>query len=767
MKGEKIALAVICKASDEEAKILYRLLAHENLYKQVDKVFVTITGKNEACEKVAKEAGAEVSRFEWVNDFSAARNYNWSQVPKEYDWITWADCDDVIAGAGSIRNLIDGAGEEISGLYATYAYEFDEHGECVVKHDKLRFARNDGTYEWVGRLHEDLMPRREVTTMFAKGVEWRQFKTDEAVEESARRNLEICEQAMEDGDDDPRALWNLANAYVMVDRNDEAIDAFFDFIKGSGSEEEKFLSWHRVSYAYYRKGDLANSIEAAMECVRMRPWYPDGYLMLGTAFFSQEKYRHAKEVLLDGLRKPIPDHETLVRNPRDYDFNPMMLLAKCYFQLGQPTEAADILEKLHGMFPKNKEVKDKMDMMREVERELAMVDGYCEEVAKAGKRSEIRKIFDGIPEKLRQHPKLCHLHNVHFVKEKSGGRDVSFFCYQTSENWSPDSLETGIGGSEEAVIHLASQFEEKGWNPTVYNSIGTREKRFGRQSWKPFWAFNPRDREDAVIAWRTPMAFEHDVNAPCRLVDLHDVLPEPEFTTKRLSRISKICVKSNYHRSLYPNVPDEKFEVIGHGVDSSQFGKGRRDPLKLIYTSSYDRGLEHLLDMWPEVRKAVPKAELHVFYGWQTFDSMYENDGKMQAWKKSMVRKMDQEGILEHGRVSHGRIAEEMSTAGIFAYPCHFEEIFCISAAKAQVAGAIPVVTDYASLSEVVRYGDKVRGDVKGTEIWDVYRDTLIGTLRKSGKIDRKPMMEWASREFDWSKVADRWIELFEEYAQK
>jgi len=36
----------------------------------------------------------------------------------------------------------------------------------------------------------------------------------------------------------------------------------------------------------------------------------------------------------------------------------------------------------------------------------------------------------------------------------------------------------------------------------------------------------------------------------------------------------------------------------------------------VIYTSSYDRGLEHLLKMWPDVKKAVPDAELHIFYGW-------------------------------------------------------------------------------------------------------------------------------------------------------
>ena len=39
-----------------------------------------------------------------------------------------------------------------------------------------------------------------------------------------------------------------------------------------------------------------------------------------------------------------------------------------------------------------------------------------------------------------------------------------------------------------------------------------------------------------------------------------------------------------------------------------------------IYGSSYDRGLEHLLKLWPDVIKEVPNAQLRIFYGWILFD---------------------------------------------------------------------------------------------------------------------------------------------------
>ena len=40
--------------------------------------------------------------------------------------------------------------------------------------------------------------------------------------------------------------------------------------------------------------------------------------------------------------------------------------------------------------------------------------------------------------------------------------------------------------------------------------------------------------------------------------------------------------------------------------------------------------------MWPEVKKEVPEAELHIFYGWQLFDQFYSNNPASMMWKKKI-----------------------------------------------------------------------------------------------------------------------------------
>lgn len=180
---------------------------------------------------------------------------------------------------------------------------------------------------------------------------------------------------------------------------------------------------------------------------------------------------------------------------------------------------------------------------------------------------------------------------------------------------------------------------------------------------------------------------------------------------------------------------------------------------KIIYTSSYDRGLEHLLKMWPDIKREVPEAELHIFYGWLLFKRFYQDNPERMQWMAKMQELMKQDGITDHGRVSQEEIKKAMKGAGIWAYPTHFGEISCISAMKAQCLGAIPVVVNYGALQTTVQHGIKVEGDIYDQETKDKFRDELVALLKDRERQEqiRVPMMEWANKEFSWAKTASQW----------
>lgn len=188
-----------------------------------------------------------------------------------------------------------------------------------------------------------------------------------------------------------------------------------------------------------------------------------------------------------------------------------------------------------------------------------------------------------------------------------------------------------------------------------------------------------------------------------------------------------------------------------------------RNSKTVIYGSSYDRGLEHLLKLWPDVIKEVPDAKLEIFYGWDLFARFYANNPERMAWKDKIDKLMNQPGITHLGRISHEACIKEHERAGIWAYPTHFGEISCITAMRAQVYGSIPVVIDYAALKETVQYGVKVDGDIYEQETKDKYTKELINLLKDEKKQEeiRKPMMKWAKEKFAWSGVAKQWDSEF------
>src|SRR5262249_53556279 len=125
-----------------------------------------------------------------------------------------------------------------------------------------------------------------------------------------------------------------------------------------------------------------------------------------------------------------------------------------------------------------------------------------------------------------------------------------------------------------------------------------------------------------------------------------------------------------------------------------------------IYGSNYTRGLEILLDIWPVIKGRFPKATLDIYYGWQhclLFPPPAEKQEKMRAQLASL-KALD---VTEHGQVGHKQLHEAYAKASCWTYPCISPEVFCITAIKAQLAGAVPVIIEGSALSETVQAGFK------------------------------------------------------------
>jgi glycosyltransferase involved in cell wall biosynthesis len=380
-------------------------------------------------------------------------------------------------------------------------------------------------------------------------------------------------------------------------------------------------------------------------------------------------------------------------------------------------------------------------------------------------------------------PPMTGLANTYPVKTTSSGKDIAIYCGYTFREWSPSIAQTqGVGGSEEAVIQLAFRWAAAGWSVTVYNASDREQQYFadlgaaGRPAavtYRPYWLWNYRDREDVVILWRDPEIAKYPINARRVILDLHDVGPY-NFSPEGLAKISYVCVKTQAHADCFPNIPREKLRIIPNGIDLEQFTNSvSKEKYLIINTSLANRSLSALLDIYEQVKRRVPKARLEWAYGWDAGGIRYDVKSELAAWKEKMQAQMKALGVVERGRLNSEEVTRLYQRGSVFLYPTGFYEIFCISAVKAQYAGAYPITSDFAALNEVVRWGETVPADL-AKESWAKpnqfnfsitnrkreYVDKVVAALERQPQLPDSIKEDLGMR-YSWNKVAEAWYSLF------
>ena len=184
--------------------------------------------------------------------------------------------------------------------------------------------------------------------------------------------------------------------------------------------------------------------------------------------------------------------------------------------------------------------------------------------------------------------------------------------------------------------------------------------------------------------------------------------------------------------------------------------------MRMIYASSYDRGLEHLLKMWVEIKKQLPNAKLEICYGWSLFDLGYANNPYMMKWKTEMEDMMKQDGITHHGRLSKEKLDEITAKCDLWVYPTHFEETNCITALRSQSLGCVPVTVNLAALQDTVFSGVKIDGDIQEQETKDLFLKELVSLAKDKKRLEeeKKKAIEGA-KAYAWNNIATEWAKHF------
>ena len=769
MKNETLSVALIVK--DEEAHLQKTIDSLQGIY---DELVVVDTGSKDRTKEIAEKAGAKVfdlsiSPFR----FDTARNFSFEKCTS--DWILWIDADDRLENPEAIRKIIEEAPKELDGICATYNYAFDARGLCVARHVKERLIRNNGSLTWLGVLHEAMVETRKAhlstTDVFAVSHE----KDAAGFARSSQRNYDIVKKWVDDeGEDktDPRNVLSLANACLGLGKYAEAIPYFDVFVRRSGWDQEIYVALHRMAVCYRDLGMHQESIECDLRAIECQPEVKDAYIGLGQTYMEMKQWLKSEHWLKQSFSK-LNSQAAVIHNPAEYSFNPWWFLGHVYANLSAEGKGFEYVKKAYDCFmeckkiiPEDKDINERIEIFQKTLEDRKLTESFLHVGAalKVEKGDEaVRQLLAVAPSSIQADPTICKMRSSVFRKTETSGKDIAIFCGNCFEEWDETNLAKGIGGSEEAVIHMARRLGARGWNVEIYNSVPTARK-FGNVTYRPFWEFNYLDKNDVFISWRNPALFEFmDVAATKKYVWVHDMMQKGEFSEERWNKCDKIMFLSKAHRDAYPHVPEEKVMYTANGLDVEMLLKDaegtERIPWKMVNTSAPDRGLHCLLTMWPKIKERYPEATFYWFYGWQTYDSYNANNPERMAFKDELVKLLDQPGIFEGGRVSHAEIAEQMASSDLWVYPTEFFETSCITAMKAQALGAVPVTTNVGALRETVFSGEKL--DVQDIYTNEEAQEAWINSLIVARSCDRANMEKEARNRFNWDAVVDGWEKEF------
>ncbi len=786
---------------------------------QVDGMYITVTytdhipHQTSPVVKLLKRYGANISFFKWTSKFAEARQFALEQVPKgPHSYIYWQDADDVLQGAEYLHKIMEEMDQQvIAASYFVYWYQviLNDDGtvkDVLVKHTRERVIRNDDTFHWVGKLHETLIeqkqenllrvPRNECTVIH--------LTNGKRLDDNIDRNIKILEaSAIEEQHRDPRTLVYLAKAYFdkmklsndLAQRkiwSDLALNLFNEYLNGvgkpgeegyqepSGWKEERSTAWAYIGEIAFLSGSPLAAIGAFQNAIDEWPFFPDYYIDMAMMHVVLGDFDRAEHWL--NVATSLPDPKTtIIQFPQQLRVRALETSLQINLHKQRLKFAREDLEQLVEIFSDNADYKQELEKVKELEQ----FNTVCQSAVSLGKYLEAKGETNKIPHLLQSFTKDMHMEKFaaemrhRYLPLRVWAEDeITLLCGPGVGEWSPKSTKEGLGGSEEAVVHLADKLTKFGWKVTVYANPGKDAGNFNGVEYRPWYELNPLDSFNVLVMWRTIGFVDLNPKAKFIMVWMHDMPNNPDFTEERLKKIDKIAVLSEFHRDqlrMFKDgnplpMPANKVFLTANGIPDDIFTNPvfdiEKKPVatkRLFYSSSPDRGLVYLLKNWNKVTKEVPDAELHVYYGFETYDVLHKGNPARMQWKDQVMKMMQQPGIVYHGRIGHDELHYEIWKSGIWAYPTDFTEISCITAMKAQALGALPVVTDFAALSETVKHGVRVDVDITSEEGQEEYIKALVDVMKDPSKFEdiRKPMMEWARKYFTWTNVASEWDKLF------
>ena len=247
----------VCIITKNEEKYIETCL--QNLKKYDWEIIVTDTGSTDRTLEICKKYTPHIYHFDWIDDFSAARNFCISKASN--DWILSVDSDEYLTNEQTdveLAKLLTSciSHPEYAGMVDIINPQSITPNSSTSVEPVARFFHKKH-YHFEGKIHEQLMPfnnnkptyQKTPFTLYHEG-----YADSATLQKKALRNIELLKKDLESNPKDPYLYFQLGQSYFVMKDMD---NAYAIFKKGLEYDVDTDVQYVRTMVESYGHSMLA------------------------------------------------------------------------------------------------------------------------------------------------------------------------------------------------------------------------------------------------------------------------------------------------------------------------------------------------------------------------------------------------------------------------------------------------------------------------------------------------------------------------------
>ena len=332
----KIMEITLCMIVKNEEKYIKTCL--ENALTLVGKAVVVDTGSTDRTLEILAGFGSQVDvrRFDWIDDFAAARNYSLEGISG--DWILVLDADErLVCDAAKLRGLLDISSKQGYDV----PLESDIGGETLLSKAYVRLFRNLG-YRYFRAIHEQLAIEQNTVgnlePSVCKIVHYGYSSDNLQDKNKIDRNLNILLAELQKKPSDAFLCYHIGAAYGAKKDFAKSLEYYFksrDLGKKKGYSTYHSTLYKKIALTYHEMGRFDAGVKFVDSIVQQDFFrqFVDLFFIKGLCLKQLRRYEEAAKVFTTCLQ--IGDNRKFESLAGRGSFLAQLELARLYRESGK------------------------------------------------------------------------------------------------------------------------------------------------------------------------------------------------------------------------------------------------------------------------------------------------------------------------------------------------------------------------------------------------------------------------------------------------